>query len=159
MADSSLPDNLMGVIWHFVKPRCIWFIGVMVATLFFALLSVSVSYALKIVIDTLEQTTRENVWQSMSFPGGFLFFCYFGISVSLRLRNLFAKYFYPDLSRAITLGMHKVLQNRAYSYFQDQLNGGIASRLLELNKGVVLILELFFLLAFLMETILSNKFC
>ncbi|MEC8063273.1 MAG: ABC transporter ATP-binding protein [Pseudomonadota bacterium] len=133
---NHLPNTLLPFIWHFLKDRWFIFISILILSLASACLNVYCTYALKIVIDALEVSKKSNIWEDMFFPSLFLVACYFGVCITLRLRNILSYILYPGLSKSLTVTLHKTLQKKAYSYFQDQLNGGIVNRIVELDKNI-----------------------
>ncbi len=141
MQQEVLPDTLPAFIKHFLQGRWWLFTGILVAAMLSACLNVYCTYALKIVIDALEASEPSAVWHDLFYPSVFLMLCYFGVCVTLRLRNVFANYLFPDLSKNLTVTMHQVMQKKAYGFFQDQLNGGIVNRIVELNKNVIAFLD------------------
>lgn len=138
----DLPKDLLSMIWYFSRPKMWWLVGIFVATFAFAMLTSLVSYSLKAVVDTLLAAHPDHYWQDMLPPCLFFVTCYIGISVSLRLRNLFSLTFFPVLQRSMTVYLHELLQKRPYSYYQEQMTGSIANRIIELNNGTALIIEL-----------------
>ncbi len=138
----DLPKDLFSMIWYFARAKSIWLLGIIVITFVFAMLTSFVSYALKEVIDSLVIAKKESFWADMFSPCMFFICCYLGISVSLRLRNFFSLVFYPSLHRSMMVYLHELLQKRPYQYYQEQMSGGIANRVIELNNGCAMIIEL-----------------
>ena len=138
---AQLPNTLLPFIWYFLKDRWLVFSAILFVSLVSSCLNVYCTYALKIVIDALEVSNKARIWDDMFWPSLFLVACYFGVCFSLRSRNILSYILYPSLSKAITVTLHKTLQKKAYSYFQDQLNGGIVNRIVELDKNISSFLE------------------
>ena len=136
-----LPKDLPRMIWYFARLKIWWLIAIFTTTFVFAALSSYVSYALKEVVDALTTVKKESYWQDMTPSCLFFIACYLGVCVSLRLRNLSSLFFYPSLNRSMTMYLHQLLQKRSLHYYQDQMSGGIANRVIELKQGTAVIIE------------------
>ncbi|MEC8382960.1 MAG: ABC transporter ATP-binding protein [Pseudomonadota bacterium] len=138
----KLPENLLEMIWYFSKPMWYWLVSIFVVTFAFAVLNTFLSYALKEVIDALESASKVHLLHEVMPACLFFAGSYIGVCGSLRLRNLCSLYFYPRLSRTMTEYLHELLQRRPYRYYQEQMTGSIANRVIELNTGTGVIIEL-----------------
>ena len=94
------------------------------------------------MIDALESASKVHLLQEVMPACLFFAGSYIGVCGSLRLRNLCSLYFYPRLSRTMTEYLHELLQRRPYRYYQEQMTGSIANRVIELNTGTGVIIEL-----------------
>lgn len=111
-------------------------------TFMFAVLTCSASYALKLVIDVIETVAPAQVGKAAFWPCIFFMGTYLGISLSLRFRNICARYFYPAMQKSMTMRLHKSLQKKEFHYFQAHLTGAVANRVIGLTRSSIELLEL-----------------
>ena len=114
-------ENVLAFIWGFVRPKCFWYFSMLFCTLIFALLTCGSSYAMKILIDMVESSSPKDVVDQAFWPCVGFMLCYLGISLSLRMRNICGRYFYPSVQKAMTTRLHESLQKKEFHYFQDFL--------------------------------------
>ncbi len=136
------PQHLMWFIWEFVQPKSAWYIGILLFTLTFSILTCASSYAMKLLIDVVEQSSRAAISHEIFWPCLVFMGTYVGISLTLRCRNICARHFYPAVQKAMTTRLHQLLQKKEFHYFQVHLTGSIANRVIGLTRSAIELLDL-----------------
>ena len=136
------PEHLLPFIWGFVRQKSHWYFGMLFFTLAFASLTCASSYAMKVLIDVVEQAPRTSFLSDVFWPCVVFIGCYISISLTLRLRNICGRYFYPAVQKAMTTRLHQSLQKKEFQYFQAHLTGSIANRVIGLTRSSLELLEL-----------------
>jgi len=136
------PEKLWLFIWSFVRPKRFWFFSMLLLTLAFSILTCVSSYAMKILIDAVESAPKETLVDHIFWPCVVFMASYFSISLSLRLRNICGRHFYPAVQKSMTTSLHKSLQKKEFEYFQAHLTGAVANRVIGLTRSSIELLEL-----------------
>lgn len=141
-AEMNLPQHVFALLWYFSKKRKIWLFSIVLLTSLFACLTSLTADALKELLDAISVVDKKHIWAEMLPSCSYLFLVYLGIGMSLRLRNVCMRFYYPGMQREMMTYLHALLQKRNYRYFQEQLTGAIANRVLELTHSAVVMIEL-----------------
>lgn len=125
-------NTILAFLWSVIKPYKTWYLLMMQAPIISAFYGVANMYALKLVIDAF---TAANIpeYHDLLFP--ILLYC--GSILTLELVWRVSQFAWlksqPFVRADIVSKSYDYVQNHSYSFFQNTLSGGVASKI----KGIV----------------------
>lgn len=140
---TKLSQNPFIFIFYFLKPYSYYILGILFITIIWAANRTIEPYIVKLMLDTLEQTSsaQTNLFSKLQYP---LFFFIF-LKILMNFVNRLHDYFYlktmPSFEKNIVIRLTKYLQKHSQSYFQHHFGGSLVSNISTLAESSRSILD------------------
>ena len=129
--ENSFPQTPTQLIFTFLKPHKLYFMGLMIIPVVWAIDVSLRPYLIKIMLDTLQLTDGTSVNLFLALKDAALF--YIGLNIFINLTNRAYDYLslkiMPVFNKNIVASLTKYIQKHSHTYFQNQFGGSIVSKI------------------------------
>lgn len=134
---NPLPTALTYFIFHFVKQQSAGFGGLLLSSIFIALIDACYPYFIKVLIDRMEKLTPpvDGLFHLLTFPLTALLLSWFSMEMMERFQGTLSIYIWPKFRKNIRKYLFSYTQGHSHNYFTEHFTGELANKIAELPRA------------------------
>lgn len=141
---AQIPKTLFAFFWHFIRQQWKWFLPLQLLCFAWALDHTLFPLIVGMLVDAITQYggDRANVWHAVALPLLLGAGLWMSLEVGYRGAGFIAGKVYPNLEASVRMSMFDYVQRHSYSYFSNNLAGGLANRIAEMPHSMTHVVQL-----------------
>ncbi len=142
--DLTLPKNIGGFIWYFVKKQKWWLFAIQILCFAWTLDFTVWPQILKNMIDSLISISadKSQMWILLKDPIIFMLCFWLVIEFSFRIQGFLIARTFPKIESMVRMSMFSYIEQHSYRYFSNHFAGDISNKISDISGSITNILRM-----------------